>query len=77
MRTNSDRADAQVAIRCLVSKICADFTDGYWLLKDDEGGIPENFCTAIAKAGWLGIAMATEYGGSDLGIAEASLMMDV
>ena len=43
---------------------------------DREGGFPEDFYFAMAKAGWLGIAMPTEYGGSGLGISEAALMME-
>ena len=30
---------------------------------------------ALAQAGWLGIAMPTEYGGAGLGITEATIMM--
>ena len=60
---NFDLTDDQIAIRNAVSKICAEFTDEYWLRKDKEGGFPEEFYRAIAKAGWLGIAMPSEYGG--------------
>ena len=65
----------QVAIRSAVDEICAGFPDEYWLKKDREGGFPEDFYSAIAKAGWLGIAMPTEYGGAGLGVTEAALMM--
>ena len=66
----------QVAIRSAVDEICAGFPDDYWLKKDREGGFPEDFYSAIAKAGWLGIAMPAEYGGAGLGIMEAALMME-
>ena len=73
---NFDLSEDQVAIKNAISEVCADFNDDYWLRKDREGGFPEDFYNAIAKAGWLGIAMPTEYGGSGLGIAEACAMME-
>jgi acyl-CoA dehydrogenase len=73
---NFDLSEDQVAIKNAISEVCADFNDDYWLRKDREGGFPEDFYSAIAKAGWLGIAMPTEYGGSGLGIAEACAMME-
>ena len=66
----------QEAIRSAVEDICAGFGDDYWLKKDKEGGFPEDFYSAMAKNGWLGIAMPTEYGGAGLGILEAAIMME-
>ncbi|WP_213956842.1 acyl-CoA dehydrogenase family protein [Variovorax sp. dw_954] len=68
--------DDQLAIRSAVEEVCSPFDDEYWLRKDREGGFPEDFYTAMAAAGWLGIAMPTEYGGAGLGISEAALMME-
>ena len=68
--------DDQLAIRTAVEDICAGFGDEYWLKKDKEGGFPEDFYSAMAKNGWLGIAMPTEYGGAGLGILEAAIMME-
>ena len=73
---NFDFTEDQVSISNAIQEVCNDFNDDYWLRKDREGGFPEDFYTAIAKAGWLGIAMPVEYGGSGLGIAEACLMME-
>ena len=73
---NFDFTEDQVSIRNAITGVCTDFNDDYWLRKDREGGFPEDFYAAIAKAGWLGIAMPTEYGGSGLGIAEACVMME-
>src|SRR5579885_2580085 len=67
--------DDQLAIRESVAKLCAQFDDRYWLKKDKEGGFPAEFYKAMADAGWLGIAMPEEYGGSGLGITEAALLM--
>lgn len=71
-----DLTEEQIAIRSAVEEVCADFGDEYWLKKDREGGFPEDFYNAMAKAGWLGIAMPPEYGGAGLGISEACLMME-
>lgn len=65
----------QEAIRDAIEKICAGFDDAYWLKKDREGGFPADFHQAMAKAGWLGICIPEEYGGSGLGITEAAIMM--
>ncbi|MFZ1909821.1 MAG: acyl-CoA dehydrogenase family protein [Burkholderiales bacterium] len=65
----------QDAIREAIDKICARFPDEYWLKKDKEGGFPSELHQALAKDGWLGIAMPEEYGGSGLGITEAAVMM--
>jgi len=71
-----DLTEEQRAIQEAVGAICADFDDEYWLKKDREGGFPEDFYSAMARAGWLGIAMPQEYGGAGLGILEATLMME-
>ena len=66
--------DDQISIRDSVARICADFDDAYWLKKDTDGGFPQDFFDAIARAGWLGICIPEAYGGSGLGITEAALM---
>ena len=65
----------QRAIREAIGKVCAGFGDDYWLKKDREGGFPHDFHQAFARAGWLGICMPEEYGGSALGVTEAAIMM--
>ena len=65
----------QEAIRDAIQKTCSQFDDAYWLKKDQEGGFPHEFHKAMAEAGWLGICVPQEYGGSGLGIVEAAIMM--
>jgi acyl-CoA dehydrogenase len=65
----------QDSIRDAIEKICARFDDAYWLKKDRDGGFPHEFHRAMAEAGWLGICVPEEYGGSGLGITEAAIMM--
>ncbi|HVJ52894.1 MAG TPA: acyl-CoA dehydrogenase family protein [Aliidongia sp.] len=68
-------SDDQEAVRAAVARICARFDDAYWLERDREGGFPHALHAALAEAGWLGIAMPEEYGGSGLGITEAAIML--
>ena len=65
----------QLEIREAVARLCERFGDDYWLKKDTDGGFPHEFHRAMADAGWLGVAMPEEYGGSGLGITEAALVM--
>jgi acyl-CoA dehydrogenase len=68
-------SEQQEAIRDEVGKICARFDDHYWLKRDTEGGFPQEFYAALAEHGWLGICTPETYGGSGLGITEATIMM--
>jgi acyl-CoA dehydrogenase len=65
----------EASIREAVTRLCAPFDDAYWHAKDRAGGFPEDFYRAFAAAGWLGISIPQDYGGSGLGITEAAVMM--
>jgi acyl-CoA dehydrogenase len=65
----------QLEIREAAARLCHSFSDDYWLKKDEAGEFPHEFHKAMAEAGWLGVAMPQEYGGSGLGIAEAAVVM--
>ena len=65
----------QERIREAIAKLCSRFGDDYWLARDKDGEFPADFHQAMAKDGWLGIAMPEEFGGSGLGITEAAVMM--
>jgi len=58
-----------------VRGVVTRFSDEYWLEHDETGEFPFEFHRAMAEAGWLGITMPAEYGGSGLGVTEAALMM--
>lgn len=66
----------QLEIRAAIERIMADFDDDYWLKTDQTGDYPHEFRKAIAAGGWLGICMPEEVGGSNLGITEATVMME-
>jgi acyl-CoA dehydrogenase len=65
----------QQQIREAILKLCAQFDDKYWAAKERAGEFPHELHSALAEAGWLGIAMPAAYGGSGLGITEAAVMM--
>ena len=65
----------QEEIRQAIAKLCARFDAEYWRKRDREGEFPADFHQALARDGWLGIAMPQAYGGAGLGITEAALMM--
>ncbi len=65
----------QQAIVDSIKALMETFGDEFWLERDKTGVFPEEFYQAMAKGGWLGITMPEEYGGSNLGVMEAMLMM--
>src|SRR2546422_5656280 len=75
LATEFEPGDDQAAIREGVRGVVTRFGDDYWLARDDDGKFPFEFHRAMADAGWLGITMPEEYGGSGLGVTEAAIMM--
>src|SRR5277367_3728463 len=52
------------------------FSDGYFRQIDQARGYPEAFVAALTQAGWLAALIPEEYGGSGLGLTEASVIME-
>jgi acyl-CoA dehydrogenase len=63
-------------IRDAVRALCAQFPDSYHREIDAQRGYPEAFVAALTSAGWLAALIPQEYGGSGLGLAEASVVME-
>jgi acyl-CoA dehydrogenase len=63
-------------IRDAVRALCAGFPDEYHREVDERRGYPEEFVDALTKAGWLAAMIPQEYGGSGLGLLEASVIME-
>jgi acyl-CoA dehydrogenase len=59
-----------------VRALCARFDSAYWQRVDAERGYPEAFVDALTGAGWLAAMIPAEYGGSGLGLTEASVIME-
>jgi len=67
--------EQQELIRKEVSALARSFPPEYWLEKDNKAEYPFEFVKAFAQAGWLGVIVPEEYGGSGLGVTEAALML--
>ena len=67
--------EEQQQVRIQAKALAARFDDAYWRRCDKEHEFPWDFYQAFADAGWLGIAIPTEYGGAGLGITEASILL--
>ena len=63
-------------IRDAVRDLCATFPAEYHRKVDMERGYPEAFVDALTKAGWLAAMIPEEFGGSGLGLTEASVIME-
>ena len=68
--------DRYQEIRDAVRALCAQFPDSYHREIDAQRGYPEAFVDALTAAGWLAALIPQEYGGSGLGLAEASVVME-
>lgn len=63
-------------IRDAVRDLCAEFPDEYHRKIDEQKAYPEQFVDALTKAGWMAALIPQEYGGSGLGLTEASVIME-
>jgi acyl-CoA dehydrogenase len=68
--------DRHQELREGVRALCARFDSAYWQRVDAERGYPEAFVDALTGAGWLAAMIPNEYGGSGLGLTEASVIME-
>lgn len=69
---NNDYQDIRDGIKAL----CAQFPAEYHRKVDAEKGYPEAFVDALTQEGWMGALIPEEYGGSGLGLTEASVIME-
>jgi len=72
MNATQSHAELRDAVRAL----CAHFPDEYHRQVDAARGYPEAFVDALTKAGWMAALIPQEYGGSGLGLTEASVIME-
>jgi acyl-CoA dehydrogenase len=68
--------DKYTEIRDAIRALCAEFPDEYHRKIDQARGYPEEFVDALTKAGWMAALIPEAYGGSGLGLAEASVIME-
>ena len=63
-------------IREGVRELCSHYPDAYFRRVDAQRGYPEEFVRALTNAGWLAAMIPQEFGGSGLGLGEASVIME-
>jgi acyl-CoA dehydrogenase len=63
-------------IRGAVRALCEQFPAEYHRKIDESRGYPDEFVEALTKAGWMAALIPEEYGGSGLGLTEASVIME-
>lgn len=66
----------QQQIREEIKKVCRDFPDAYWREVDHNKAYPEAFVKKLSELGWLAALIPEEYGGTGLGITEASIILE-
>src|SRR6202167_4727899 len=69
-------ADQFQDIREAVHDLCQQFPAEYFRKVDEERAYPESFVEALTKAGWVAALIPQEYGGSGLGLTDASVIME-
>src|SRR6202790_2417735 len=69
-------ADTHQDLRSALRELCAQFPGEYFRRVDERRVYPEEFVDALTKAGWLAALIPEEYGGSGLGLTEASVIME-
>ncbi|MCE2859523.1 MAG: acyl-CoA/acyl-ACP dehydrogenase [Oxalobacteraceae bacterium] len=72
----SHSSDAHQDIRDAIRALCEQFPAEYFRQIDEERGYPEAFVDALTQAGWLAALIPQAYGGSGLGMVEASVIME-
>lgn len=63
-------------IRIAVRQLCSKFAEDYWLEMDRTLGYPTDFVQELTQAGFLGVLIPEQYGGSGLGVLEAAAVME-
>jgi acyl-CoA dehydrogenase len=68
--------DPHSDLRAGVRDLCKSFPDTYWRELDAQRAYPAAFVKALTEAGYLAALIPEAYGGSGLGIAEASVILE-
>jgi acyl-CoA dehydrogenase len=69
-------SDQYQDIRDAIRDLCKQFPDEYFRKIDEARTYPEEFVNALTQAGWMAALIPQEYGGSGLGLTEASVIME-
>jgi acyl-CoA dehydrogenase len=69
-------AELQQDLRNAVRGLCKTFSGSYWRELDAARAYPDDFVKALTEAGYLAALIPEEYGGSGLGVMEASIILE-
>lgn len=72
----TEQNDHLNTIRDGIKGLMSNFDSEYWRNLDATKGFPDAFVKALSEDGWLSALVPEEYGGSGLGLAEASVIME-
>lgn len=72
----TELSDDYEEIREGVRALCGQFPAEYHRKVDEERGYPDAFVDALMREGWMAALIPEAYGGSGLGLAEASVIME-
>ena len=68
--------DCFTDIREGVRKICEQFPNSYWQKLDSKRAYPSEFVKALTDSGYLAVLIPEEFGGSGLGLAAATAILE-
>lgn len=68
--------EIEAELRYNVRRLCERFGNEYWRDLDERRAYPESFVQAMSEAGYLATLIPEAYGGSGLGIREASIILE-
>jgi acyl-CoA dehydrogenase len=63
-------------IREAVAATCSQFDNDYWAACEHDHRFPQEFYDAMARGGWIGIAIPERYGGGGRGVTEAAAILE-
>ncbi|HEV2655519.1 MAG TPA: acyl-CoA dehydrogenase family protein [Ktedonobacteraceae bacterium] len=69
-------SELETEIRTAVRQLCSRFGDEYWRALDAQSAYPDEFVRAMTESGYLAVLIPEAYGGSGLGIREASVVLE-
>ena len=70
------KTELHADLRSAVGELCRRFPDTYWRELDAKNAYPDEFVRTLTEAGYLAALIPEEYGGSGLGVSEASIILE-
>ena len=69
-------SDNHMELRLALRELCAEYGPEYHRAHDQSNSYPDEFVKALTDAGWLAAMIPEQFGGSGLGLSEASIIME-